>query len=270
MAEPRLEELSAYLDHELTGAARQAIEVHLQACETCRRRLEALTRTVTAIHELPVEAPSRAFTIPAQREQPRRLAPVFGWVGGATAAALLVVIVAVSLGHLPRGGASATSAGLALSQGGATQQYRGTAPGAAAMPNDQAFKAAGPFPHQAPAVADPSNPARRIRLGSDAASYAGEGTITLQVILDGAPTATTDSAAAGLQLSLQRGGVGTALAAPVGLKSSNGPPVYIGTYRVSALRLPSGPGAYTLVATWTIPDGSGVLLVAQLPIDIRS
>lgn len=266
MPEPRLEELSAYLDHELTGAARQEIDVHLQACETCRRRLEALSQTVAAIHELPVEAPSRAFTIPAQREQPRRLAPVFGWVGGATAAALLVVIVSVSLGHLPRGGASPAM----LSQGGAAQQYRGTAPAAAALPNDQAFKAAGPFPHQAAVVEDPAHPARRIRLGTDAASYARDGTITLQVILDGAPVSTTDSAKAGLQLSFQRGGVGIALAPPAGLASSSGAPVFIGTYAVPGLRLPDGPGAYTLVATWTIPDGSGVLLVAQLPIEIRS
>ena len=83
MPEPQLEELSAYLDHELTGAARQELEAHLGECETCRRRLEALRHTVSMIQELPPEAPPRPFTIPAQRKQPRRTGPVLGWLGGA-------------------------------------------------------------------------------------------------------------------------------------------------------------------------------------------
>jgi anti-sigma factor RsiW len=39
-SEPQLEDLSAYLDHELTGSARQDLESHLAGCETCRRRLD--------------------------------------------------------------------------------------------------------------------------------------------------------------------------------------------------------------------------------------
>src|SRR2546421_11791028 len=117
MPEPLLEELSAYLDQELTGAARQELEPPRRGGEPCRRRLEALRHTVSMIQELPPEAPPRPFTIPAQRQQPRRTGPVLGWLGGAAAAALVAIIAVNGLQnlHVPRGaGVPAT-----LSRGGA-------------------------------------------------------------------------------------------------------------------------------------------------------
>src|SRR2546421_687545 len=196
MPEPRLEELSAYLDQELTGAARQELEAHLRECETCRRRLEALRHTVSMIQELPPEAPPRPFTIPAQRQQPRRTGP-------------------------------------------------GPAPGT-----------------------DPPNPTRPLRRASDSARYAPGGRTGVEAIRAGASAATADAGKAGLQLSLQRNGAGTVLPAPARLASSSGAPTFVGTYPVAGLPLPSGPGAYTLIASWTAPDGSGTILTAQLPIEI--
>ncbi|HYM51045.1 MAG TPA: zf-HC2 domain-containing protein [Candidatus Limnocylindrales bacterium] len=273
MPEPELEELSAYVDHELTGTARQELEAHLESCETCRRRLEAVRQTVTAIQELPVEAPPRPFTIPAQREQPRRVPAVFGWAGGAAAAALLVVVVGVSLGHLPRGGAGNAASGLSagLAQGGPESQYRAAVPAAGSGANqDLATKGSVTgYPHRAAEVADPANATRRLQLGTDSAGYPRTGTVMLQVILRGSPQPTTDEGQAGLQLSLQRNGVGAVLPAPAGVVMSDGTTVFSETVALSTLRLPAGPGTYTLSATWTIPDGSGVLLVAAVPIELR-
>ncbi|HYS01650.1 MAG TPA: zf-HC2 domain-containing protein, partial [Candidatus Eisenbacteria bacterium] len=108
-AEPQLEELSAYLDQELTGTARQELEAHLETCETCRRRLAALRQTVWAVQALPTEAPPRVFTIPPQRQQ-RTGAPGWAWAGGALAAAcLLVVVTTIGLANLPHGGAGTAS-----------------------------------------------------------------------------------------------------------------------------------------------------------------
>src|SRR5438270_526736 len=109
---------------------------------------------------------------------------------------------------------------------------------------------------------------RRLQLASDSARYDRGGTIRAEAILAGASAATADAGKAGLQLSLQRNGAGTVLPAPARLASSSGAPTFVGTYPVAGLPLPSGPGAYTLIASWTVPDGSGTILTAQLPIEI--
>jgi len=146
-AEPDLEELSAYADQELTGAARQELEAHLETCETCRRRLEALRQTVSAIKALPMEAPPRVFTIPPQRQQ-RPARAGWAWTGGALAAACLVLVVTVGLTHLPRGGGGAASApALATARHG--QAYNDGATGFRSM-----------------TVTDPQNASRQLTLGA--------------------------------------------------------------------------------------------------------
>ena len=268
MPEPQLEELSAYLDHELTGAARQELEAHLGECETCRRRLEALRHTVSMIQELPPEAPPRPFTIPAQRKQPRRTGPVLGWLGGAAAAALVAIVAVNGLQNLHGPGGAAAPA--TLSRGGAalkTQSGSGSA-SQAAPGTAYDFSLGVQFPHQAAPVTDPRNPSRRLQLASDSARYDRGGTIRAEAILAGASAATADAGKAGLQLSLQRNGAGTVLPAPARLATSSGALTFVGTYPVAGLPLPSGPGAYTLIASWTVPDGSGTILTAQLPIEI--
>jgi Putative zinc-finger len=267
MPEPQLEELSAYLDHELTDAARQELEAHLDQCETCRQRLATLRQTVIAIQELPVEAPPRPVTIPAQRERPRRAGPILGWLGGAAAAALLAVVVVAGFHNVHLGpGGFAPAAG----SGAILKIERGS--GAASQPApDQAygFNAGVNFSHQATPVVDPRNPSRRLELASDSTRYQAGGTIRVEAILDGSPVATGDAGQAGLQLSLQHNGAGRVLPAPTALATSSGAPTFVGSYPVAGLSLPSGPGSYTLVASWTLADGSGTILMAQLPIEIQ-
>ena len=79
--EPTLEELSAYLDHELDAGAQARVAAHVAGCAECTRRLNGLRETVYAVRALPMETPNRTFTIPSERRQPFRWAPV-GWVGG--------------------------------------------------------------------------------------------------------------------------------------------------------------------------------------------
>src|SRR3981081_3530094 len=104
--EPTLEELSAYLDHELDVATQARVAEHVAGCAECTRRLDGLRETVHAVRALPMETPRRTFTIPAQRRQAFRWAPV-GWVGGA-AAALLIIVAGVTQVHL-NGPVGATS-----------------------------------------------------------------------------------------------------------------------------------------------------------------
>lgn len=268
-AEPQLEELSAYIDQELTGTARQELETHLQTCETCRRRLEALRQTVSAVKALPTEAPPRAFTIPPQRQQ-RNPAIGWGWAGGALAAACLVIVVSVGISNLPHGGGAATSGAPAGNYAGRSQ--------------DQAAKSV--------TVSDPRNPARQLTLSTgQPAALANQGTTTgsqaspapayapangsLQIGLilqgvpgDGAPTSLGD---ARVRLSLSRPGYEVVLKNPETFSASreNGAVRIAATYRLSSIGLPTpSSGDYTLRATWQGPDGSAVVLVAEVPITI--
>src|SRR5712691_10465221 len=90
------------------------------ACAECTRRLEGLRETVHAVRALPMDTPTRTFTIPAQRRQSFRWAPV-GWVGG-VAAAFLVVALGVTQLHGPAGSTASTSGGFS--------EHRAVAPAA--------------------------------------------------------------------------------------------------------------------------------------------
>src|SRR5437879_11759638 len=84
-AEPTLEELSAYLDHELDSAAEARVADHVAACDQCRARLEGLRETAHAIRALPMETPPRRFTIPEQRRPGWRWGRA-GWLGSGAVA----------------------------------------------------------------------------------------------------------------------------------------------------------------------------------------
>ena len=59
------EQLSAYLDKQLTPEEQAAFDAHMQTCQRCQQRLAELRYTVSLVHALPkVEAP-RSFTLPA-------------------------------------------------------------------------------------------------------------------------------------------------------------------------------------------------------------
>lgn len=268
-AEPKLEDLSAYVDQELTGTARQELEEHLQTCETCRRRLDALRQTVSAVKALPTEVPPRAFTIPPQRQQ-RKATTGWAWAGGALAAACLVVVATIGFANLPHGGGAATTAAM---------------PQSADRAAGSGFKAA--------TVTDPQNPARQLTLtaGDGAALYAApaqgsattsqspsahvsaSGSLQVGLILqsvpgDAAPTTLSD---ARVRISLSRPGYEVFLTNPESFTSNReGGTVRIAaTYRLSSVGLPNpAAGDYTLRATWQAPGGSTVVLVAEVPVRI--
>jgi hypothetical protein len=269
-AEPELEELSAYLDQELTGVARQELEAHLQTCETCRRRLAALRQTVSAVQALPTEAPPRMFTIPPQRRQ-RTGAAGWAWAGGALAAAcLLVVVTTIGLANLPHGGAP-TAAGPAA-------QFRGGAADSAANPKTMT-------------VTDPQDPSRQLTLSTGSSAFAADRASTtssqagtavppnapLQIGLvlqgvpgDGVPNNLSD---AHVRLALLRDGYEVPLANPETFSAAReGSAVRItATFRVGSPPLPSpAAGNYVLRVTWQVPDGSGVSLVAQVPVTVTT
>jgi len=56
-----LEDLSAYLDGELDGGRRAAVESHLAACDSCRTRLAQLRATARLIAALPSPVPARSL-----------------------------------------------------------------------------------------------------------------------------------------------------------------------------------------------------------------
>jgi hypothetical protein len=259
--EPELEQLSAYVDQELTGTSRQELEEHLKGCETCRRRLEALRQTVGAIRALPQETPPRTFTIPAQRRQAFRWLPTLAWAGGAAAAAVIVVSVGISLSHLPRGGgaASAPAGGGIL-----TLNKQGTQP--AQGNTDRAYSAALPAVNQV-TVTDSRNPSRMLMLGTDSRSYrASDGTMNVQLHLAGVPAGTNLDRQ--VRLILSRGAQGVELPSrswvvdPASGRASSS-----GRYELGSLRLPDPrAGAYRLMAIWT--DASAATLIGEVPVDL--
>ena len=65
-AEPTLEELSAYLDHELDVATQARVADHVAGCAECTRRLDGLRETVHAVRALPMVAAELRCGVVAQ------------------------------------------------------------------------------------------------------------------------------------------------------------------------------------------------------------
>jgi anti-sigma factor RsiW len=269
--EPTLEELSAFIDNELDAAEQARVAEHVTGCHDCQARLDGLRQTAHAVRALPMETPPRTFTIPAQPRQSFRWAPV-GWLGGA-AAALLVVVVGVNQLHVlaPSNTASTStvSGGLAA-QGPVPLSHRAATPVAppAAFSNDQQYLGQAAAAPANVATAVESTNGRRMILGTDRASYSSSGQMRVTIELQGSPSTSTNSGDQGLTMTLVRNGSGAALS-PVGVISSNGTPVFGGTYDLGSLRfMDPRAGAYRLEATWVIPDGSGRVLQASVPIQL--
>ena len=266
--EPTLEELSALIDNELDAAAHARVAEHVAGCQECQARLEGLRQTAHAVRGLPMETPPRTFTIPAQRRQAWRWAPV-GWLGSG-AVALLLIAVGIQNLHLPAGptatgSTSSVSGGLAY--GTAQGQKGAVAPLAAPAPSTQQFdsQSRGSATNGA-TVVDPTNSSRRLVLDTDSASYPTTGRMQVTAQLIGSPLTSLNSANQGLTLTLVRNGLGVALN-PVGVESWNGTPIFGGWYDLAGFPL-SAPraGDYRLEATWVIPDGSGRVLQTSVPI----
>lgn len=253
--EPTLEELSAYLDHELDAASQARIADHVAGCAECTLRLDGLRETVHAVRALPMERPTRTFTIPAQRRQSFRWAPV-GWVGG-VAAAFLVVAFGVMQLHGPAGTTASTSGGVA--------QFHATAPGSGFLPGqaDQAAPATRTLSSvNSTTIVDPRNASRTLTLSTDAKSYPARGTITVDVRFSGLdPDRTTV-----LALLLERNGYAVLLPTGSVPLDVHG---FHGSYQLANLALSDPvPGSYTLIAIEQLPGTNGGTLVARLPITI--
>ncbi|MDQ6884949.1 MAG: zf-HC2 domain-containing protein [Candidatus Dormibacteraeota bacterium] len=261
-AEPTLEELSAYLDHELDASTQARVADHVAGCAECKLRLDGLRETVHAVRALPMETPIRTFTIPAQRRQSFRWAPV-GWVGG-VAAAFLVVAFGVTQLHGPAGNTASTSRGFAEHKAAAPAASQGlTTLDSRAGAASQAFNATA----NTVTVVDPRQSSRMVTLSTDARSYGPNGVMTVRVQLSGFAAAEVSQP----RLLLERNGYAVELATP-----THGGSAVPASFEISydLARLPlSSPvaGSYTLMLIEPLPapaSGSGSTLVARLPITI--
>ena len=94
---------SEYLDGELDGAARIALDAHLAECADCRAELDALRLTVQAVAGLPVQQPRPLFAerVKAQlREEPAAVTPgilTSLWARALPVAAMLTVVTGLVL-----------------------------------------------------------------------------------------------------------------------------------------------------------------------------
>jgi hypothetical protein len=259
--EPALEELSAYLDHELDSDAQTHVAEHIAGCQDCQARLDGLRQTTYAVRALPMETPPRPFTMPAQSRQPFRWAPV-GWLGGA-AAALLIVIFGVQQLHFS--GPSASSSTGTVSGGLAAAPYKQVAPTAgqtqALDGNAYAARAA----TNSTVIVDPRNSSRSLAVGTDATSYSPTGVISLHVTTKGLSASEASSVRLVLARGTGPGGNSVRLLPPT--NEATFPYSFAASYSIPQMRLPAPvAGNYTLQVTIDMSNGS--TLVAQLPLTI--
>ena len=268
--EPTVEELSAYLDHELDGADQARVAAHVATCTDCQARLDGLRQTVYAVRGLPQETPARTFTVRASsKRRTWNWAPA-GWIGGLAAAAFLVIF---GVSHLPSPAGttngSTASGGLGAAAPYAQQYAPATRSGASQDQSSTSAKSAMAAFSNSATMTDPTNSARKLVLGSDSSSYATSWPMAVRIVLEGDPSPSIDANAQGLTLVLVRNGSGVTLRNLTGTRAYGGPPVFTASYAISALPLSQPvPGNYTLIATWTVPDGSGRVLQASVPITI--
>jgi Putative zinc-finger len=261
--EPTLDDLSAYLDHELEPSTQARIADHIAGCADCRARLDGLRQTAYAIRGLPMESPPRSVTLPAPttRRAPS-WAPV-GWIASGAAATLLVVFGLSQL-HLPAGG-SLTTAGSQAGSGSSTsvnevaplsQSYQ-YAPGAAAArsANDQA------------SVNDPRDSSRSLTVATSASAYPASGILSIRVATGGLTSQEASSARILLVKNAGKGGYAVKLGPPT--SASGYPFTYDASYSIPEMQLPSpAAGSYTLQVTVQLSGGS--VLIASLPLTITS
>jgi anti-sigma factor RsiW len=91
------ENLSLYIDKQLSAAQVQRVEAHLESCQRCRDDLDTLRWTKRLLQETPALRPPRSFVIReadvADRRPARGRRPIYVMQWAAAAAALLFVAV---------------------------------------------------------------------------------------------------------------------------------------------------------------------------------
>ncbi len=104
------ERVSAYLDRELPLGERRRLDLHLQSCSECRRRLDGLRGTVGRLAALPRSAPPPALAervrwgVIGERLEPERrrlfgARLASGWGGWVALGSALVLALAVGFAH---------------------------------------------------------------------------------------------------------------------------------------------------------------------------
>jgi hypothetical protein len=214
-----------------------------------------------------METPPRTFRIPAKRRAQVRWVPVAGWIGGAAAAMLIIVIGVQHLNF--HGLATTTSGGLAMQYNGAPAQSPQTlGQQGAGIQNYDAQTASKSMLANGTTVSDPRNPSRMLTLATDSRTYSPSGVMMVQVRIAGvAPVEVSQP-----RLLLERNGYAVELATPThGMTPV--PSSFQVSYDLSRLPLASPPaGSYTLILIESLPapaGGSGSTLVARLPITIQ-
>ena len=122
------EQLSAFLDKQLTPQEQAFFDAHLQSCQRCQNALTELRRTVTLLHAMPQPQLPRSFTLPATlsqtqtarpQPQPARQGRVLSYtlqrtvrtVSTLAAAVAIIFILSGLLANVHPGGGETTSAG---------------------------------------------------------------------------------------------------------------------------------------------------------------
>jgi anti-sigma factor RsiW len=102
---PDPEQLSAYIDGELTGAERDDLEQHLTGCSECSATLRALRATVADMRALPAPTPSEQESwalraaITKARKRPATRYQRWAVAAGSVAAVAIAIVAVATVGH---------------------------------------------------------------------------------------------------------------------------------------------------------------------------
>jgi hypothetical protein len=240
------DQLSAYIDGALDTAAAERLEAHLDDCESCRRELEQLRSTVSALRELPEAQVPRSFALSAERAAARRpSAPsvplVFGVrIAAAGVAVALAAVLVVDIGNLGGGAApavapagtvaerqadqsalssedTATAGEEAKAAGGAAPEASGTAAEATGETPEAESGGAAPQPSGTPTF---SAPEAATQGAESADTY--KGTTGADETPAAAPEENEAPAASGQAEATTAGGIDALTAAEIGLTAALG------------------------------------------------
>jgi hypothetical protein len=145
-----LEQLSAYLDRQLSEEERRTLEERLENEPELRRALDELRATVGVLHDLEPVRPPRSFTIAPESVAPRR-----SWLGWLTAVPVAAVLMIALLFSQMQGAPSAALAPVAQQAAAPTAAPASESSAAREAP-PPAPEAAAPITMDAAATAAPA------------------------------------------------------------------------------------------------------------------